>query len=115
MKFILAAAILATLSTQANADVDTSFRDAVMKCWSKPDVDGVKYSLIWNVEIDSSGELEDITSATPKPTEGPKRVIVESIKRAVMRCAPYSGFKAGVYKLEVNEKVKGGKSLNPYK
>lgn len=106
----MGAALMAT-GAQAQ-DHDAEFTAAALKCWNSPSVDGKFPKLIWKVEISDKGELIDITSETPKPDNG--RAVIESLKRALQRCAPYK-FPAGVYKVTVDKNTNGGKSLNPYK
>lgn len=102
----------ALLATNVQAqDRNAEFTAAVEKCWNRPSTDGQMPKIVWTVEIDDHGELVDITAETPRPKN---RAVVESLQRATLRCAPYR-FPAGVYKLIVDSKSNGGKSLDPYK
>lgn len=111
-KIVATAAILATLVSPALAGADADFQSEVMKCWNVPATDGKMPKLIWEVEIDGRGLPIDITASTPKPDGG--RAIVESLKRAIMRCSPYR-LPAGVYTISIDKDTFGGKSLDPYK
>lgn len=113
-KIVATAAVIAALVSPASAVDDTKFQDEVMKCWNVPATDGPIPNIVWNVEIDGRGAPIDITATTPKPPEGIGRAFVESLKRAVARCAPYR-FPAGVYKITIDKNTFGGKSLDPYK
>lgn len=107
---VIGLAMLATTGARAD-DRDAEFTAAAMKCWNRPDVEGQMPKIVWKVEIDASGLIVDITAETPRPKS---RAAVESLRRAVMRCAPYR-IPAGVYRITIDENTKGGKSLNPYK
>lgn len=108
---VLVSGLLAATGAQAQ-DRNAEFTAAVEKCWNRPYTEEPIPKLVWKVEIDSRGELVDITAETPKPANG--RALVESLKRALMRCTPYK-FPAGSYKLTVDKNTKDGKSLDPYK
>lgn len=108
---VLLACLLATTGAQAQ-DRNAEFTAAVEKCWNRPYTEKPTPKLVWNVEINEKGDLVDITAKTPEPTNG--RALIEGLKRALQRCAPYD-FPAGVYKLTVDPGAKGGKSLDPYK
>lgn len=110
---ILVSGLLAVTGAQAQ-DHDAEFTAAVEKCWNQPYTEEPTPKLVWNVEIDGRGELVDITAETPKPAGAYGRAVVESLKRALMRCTPYK-FPAGSYKLIVDKNIKGAKSLNPFK
>lgn len=110
---ILVSGLLAVTGAQAQ-DRDAEFAAAVEKCWNRPYTEKPTPKLVWKVEIDARGQLLDITAETPKPEGAYGRALVESLKRALMRCTPYD-FPAGAYKLTVDKNTKGGKSLDPYK
>ena len=108
---VLLACLLATTGALAQ-DRNAEFTAAALKCWNRPYTDQPTPKLVWNVEINDKGELVDITAKTPEPANG--RVLIDSLRRALQRCAPYD-FPAGVYKITVDRGAKGGKSLDPYK
>nr|WP_278377186.1 hypothetical protein [Brucella anthropi] len=113
-KIVATAAILATLVSPALAADDAALQTAALKCWNRPSADGEVKKLVWKVEIDATGLPVDITATTPKPEGGLGRAVVESLKRALMRCAPYN-LPADVYTITIDKSTFGGKSLNPYK
>lgn len=110
---VLVSGLLVATVAQAQ-DRNADFTAAVEKCWNRPHTKDPAPKLIWNVEIDARGQLLDITAKTPKPEGAYGRSLVESLKRALMRCTPYD-FPAGVYKVTFDKNTKGGKSLDPYK
>jgi len=103
---------LSALTAPARALDDAGFQAAALKCWNQPagTVGGSEFVL--SVEIDNSGQPIDIT-AKKYEKDGAHRAMGESVKRALLRCAPYK-FPAGIYTMTLNAK-KGGKSLNPFK
>lgn len=110
-KIVATVAVITALVSPAFAVDDAGFQEAAQKCWNRPDTDGQMQKIIWNVEIDDKGVPIDITATTPKPAG---RAVVESLKRAIMRCAPYK-FPSGLYTITIDKSTLGGKSLNPYK
>lgn len=113
-KIVATVAVITTLVSPAFAVDDAGFQDEVMKCWNRPNSDEELPKLIWKVEIDSDGMPIDITATTPKPDGGIGRAVSESLKRALMRCAPYK-LPYGVHTITIDKDTLGGKSLNPYK
>lgn len=111
-KIVATAAVIAALVSPALAADDAGFQQAALKCWNRLSSDGETPKLVWKVEIDASGLPIDITAKTPKPEGG--RALVESLKRAIMRCSPYN-LPADVYTITIDKSTTGGKSLNPYK
>ncbi|KAB2764791.1 hypothetical protein F9L00_03460 [Brucella anthropi] len=111
-KIVATAAVMATLVSPAFAVDDAAFQSAVMKCWNTPVSFEDAGRFVLAVEIDGEGTPIDIT-ATDYVKGGSSRALGDTLKRAVMRCAPYK-FPAAVYSITLNAK-KGGKSLKPFK
>ncbi|OYR21642.1 hypothetical protein [Brucella pseudogrignonensis] len=113
MKRIIASVIaLSALTAPALSLDDAGFQAAALKCWNTPVSfdDAGKFEMA--VEIDQKGHPIDIT-AKSYVQNGVSRGFGETLKRSIMRCAPYK-FPAGIYTMTLNAK-KGGKSLNPFK
>lgn len=111
-KIVATAAVMATLLSPALAADDAAFQSAVMKCWNTPVSFEDAGRFVLTVEIDNEGMPIDIT-AKEYVKGGSSRALGDTLKRAVMRCAPYK-FPAAVYSITMNSQ-KAGKSLNPFK
>jgi len=111
-KTVVTATMMAALVSPALAVDDAAFQIAVMKCWNAPVSFEDAGRFVLAVEIDSEGMPIDIT-AKEYVKGGASRALGDTLKRAVMRCAPYK-FPAAVYSITLNDK-KGKKSLNPFK
>ncbi|WP_146226056.1 hypothetical protein [Phyllobacterium leguminum] len=115
-KIAVSAALLAALTTSAVGADDAGFTEEVFRCWNPPSGFEENKRFVLAVEIDASGLLIDITAK--EYAKGPvSRAIGESLRRALLRCAPYR-FPAGVYTLTIDRQTTKGmkaKSLDPFK
>ena len=112
--FMLIAALLT--ATSAQADDQSTFTEAVMKCWNLPAGAQVTSKFVMSVEIDGKGEPIDITAKEFKEG-GVARAVGMSLQRAIVRCAPYNS-PAGVYTITIDKSGKGNgynKRLDPFK
>ncbi|UYT54160.1 hypothetical protein OHI65_07205 [Brucella sp. MAB-22] len=110
--FLVIAAAVMAMPAQANEQND-AFARAALECWNPPASMKLASKIVLSVELDKDGDLSDVT-AKEFPKDGVGKAGVESLNRALQRCAPYK-FPAGSYKLIVDKNTKGGKSLDPYK
>lgn len=84
-----------------------------MKCLNFPAAAEKTAKFVMSVEIDGKGEPIDITAREYQ--EGPlARAIGASLKRAIMRCAPYE-FPAGTYDIVIDRHMFAKRSLEPFK
>ncbi|WP_043062930.1 hypothetical protein [Brucella anthropi] len=108
---VIAAAVMA-IPAQANEQND-AFARAALECWNPPASMKLASKIVLSVELDKDGDLSDVT-AKEFPKDGIGKAGVESLNRALQRCAPYK-LPGGAYTLTVDPKAKGAKSLNPFK
>lgn len=110
--FLVIAAAVMAIPAQANEQND-AFARAALECWNPPASMKLTSKIVLSVELDKDGDLSDVT-AKEFPKDGIGKAGVESLNRALQRCAPYK-LPGGAYTLTVDPKAKGGKSLNPFK
>lgn len=110
--FLVIAAAVMAIPAQANEQND-AFARAALECWNPPASLKLASKIALSVELDKDGDLSDVT-AKEFPKDGIGKAGVESLSRALQRCAPYK-FPGGTYTLTIDPKAKGAKSLNPFK
>lgn len=110
--FLVIAAAVMAIPAQANEQNDAFARDA-LECWNPPASMKLASKIVLSVELDKDGDLSDVT-AKEFPNDGGGKAGVESLNRALQRCAPYK-LPGGSYTLTIDPKAKGAKSLNPFK
>ncbi len=110
--FLVIAAAVMAIPAQANEQND-AFARAALECWNPPASMKMASKIVFSVELDKDGDLSDVT-AKEFPKDGIGKAGVESLNRALQRCAPYK-LPGGTYTLTIDPKAKGAKSLNPFK
>lgn len=110
-RLILIAALLT--ATSAQADDQSAFTEAVMKCWNAPAGIEKASRFLMSVEIDEKGQPIDISATEYQKSRFAKEV-GKTLQRAIVRCAPYRQT-AGVYTITIDKSTFGGKSLDPFK
>lgn len=112
IRFLVIAAAVMAMPAQAN-EQNAEFARAALECWNPPASMKLASKIVLSVELDKDGDLSDVT-AKEFPKDGGGKAGVESLNRALQRCAPYK-LPGGTYTLTVDPRAKGTKSLNPFK
>ncbi|PJR89951.1 hypothetical protein CN878_02805 [Ochrobactrum sp. 695/2009] len=110
--FLVIAAAVVAMPVLAN-EQDAAFAQAALECWSPPASMKLASKIVLSVELDKEGDLADVT-AKEFPKDGVGKAGVESLNRALQRCAPYK-LPGGTYTLTIDPRAKGANSLNPFK
>ncbi len=110
--FLVITAAVMAMPVLAN-EQDADFAQAALECWNPPASMKLASKIVLSVELDKEGDLADVT-AKEFPKDGVGKAGVESLNRALQRCAPYK-LPGGTYTLTIDPRAKGAKLLKPFK
>lgn len=100
MRFLIV--FLATIAAMPVAYADEqaeAIAKQSTKCWNVPSAPLKVKEIRVSIELDQRGEVEDVTYLGEKPNHGTDRGAIESLGRAIQRCAPYKGVREGVHEV----------------
>lgn len=103
---------LATIAAMPIAYADQQ-ADAIAqqatKCWNVNTRLPKGQKILMSIELDQRGEVEDVTYLGEEPTSGYVYATIQSLGRAIQRCAPYADIREGVHEVKFDSWLaKGG-------
>lgn len=102
--FITGLLVSCAMSPALANDQSGQWFGAISKCWKIPSNATDVQPITMSVKIDQNGEVIGDPGSLYKDDTGDTRLVAESIKRAILKCAPYQT-RAGAYEFEIPQTI----------